>query len=59
MDEYCKCRFCKYYDSFCGCVAMGCYEHKEYKPNKKKIIEKSQETGLSVADVIALINMED
>ena len=58
IDEYNKCRFCKRYDDFDGCE-FGCINHKGFEPNKFKIIEKSKETGLSVADIIALINLEE
>lgn len=57
MDEYCKCRFCKWYDSYEGCDGWGCDHYSSYEPNKARIIEKAQEQGISVADVIALINM--
>jgi hypothetical protein len=57
MDEYDKCRFCKYYDNFDGCRKWYCENKDDYEPNKQRIIEKAKEAGLSVADVIALINM--
>jgi hypothetical protein len=38
---------------------MGCYEKDGYKPDRDKIIEKANDTGMSVADIIALINLED
>lgn len=59
MDEYDKCRFCKSYDDYDGCQNWYCERKGDYKPNKQKIIEKSRETGLSVADIVALIEMED
>ena len=59
MDEYAKCRFCKWYDNYEGCGSFTCCNNSNYKPSKQKIIEKSQDTGLSVADIIALIDMED
>ena len=57
MDEYDKCRFCTYYDNYDGCQNGWCDYKGDYKPDKRKIVEKSQETGLSVADIIALINL--
>ncbi len=59
MDEYDKCNFCKSYDNYDGCQNWYCEGKSDYKANKQKIIEKAQQTGLSVADVVALINMED
>ena len=57
-DEFNKCYFCCYYDEFDGCESVGCYNKNGYKANKNRIIEKAKEKGISVADVIALINME-
>lgn len=57
MDEYCKCRFCKSYDEYEGCEC-GCDNYEDYRPNKNKLIEKAKEAKISVADVIALVNME-
>lgn len=59
LDEYDKCRFCKKYDSFDGCTDYFCGSAiKEYfEPNRESIIEKAKEKGISVADLIALINM--
>ena len=59
MDEYDKCRFCKSYDDYDGCQNWYCAGKADFKPIKQRIIEKAKETGLRVADVIALINMED
>ena len=56
LDEYSKCRFCKLYDDYEGCEAI-CYDYDAFEPNKNKIVEKSQETGVSVSDIITLINM--
>lgn len=58
MDDWCKCCFCYYYDNYSGCWNMGCYEMDGYKPSRDKIIEKANDTGMSVADIIALINLE-
>lgn len=57
MDEYCKCRFCKLYDEYEGCVD-GCNNFEDYKPNKNKLIEKAKEKEISVSDLIALINLD-
>ena len=57
MDEYDKCRFCKSYDDYEGCTDGWCENKDSYKPNKNRIIEKAKETGLSVTDVISLIEI--
>ena len=58
LDEYSKCRFCKWHDDYDGCEAI-CNNYNSYEPNKYKLIEKSQETGLRISDIVTLINMED
>lgn len=57
MGEYDKCRFCKSYDDYEGCTSWFCENKCDYTPNRQRIIEKSQETGLSIADIVALIEM--
>lgn len=57
MEEYDKCNFCKHYDNYDGCQNWYCEGKKDFTPNKQKIIEKSQHTGLSIADIVALIEM--
>lgn len=57
ISEWNKCRFCKWnYDT--GCEAL-CTDHDEYKPDANMLIEKAEEKGISVMDVIALIEAED
>jgi hypothetical protein len=56
MDKFCKCRFCKSYDSFDGCE-WGCNNFEGYEPNKERLIEFAKEEGIRVTDVIALINL--
>ena len=56
MDEYCNCRFCKSYDEYEGCE-WGCDNFEGYESNKNRLIEKAKEKGISVADLIALINL--
>lgn len=58
MDEYCKCNFCKKYDTYDGCQDWFCSSHDSYEPSRQRIVEKAQCSGISVADVIALINLE-
>ena len=59
LDEYSKCKFCLYYDGFDGCNNWFCENKNDYKPNKNRIVEKAKEKGVSVVDLIALINMGD
>lgn len=58
MDEYCKCRFCKSYDRYEGCF-YGCDNYEGYSPDRNRIVEAAKEKGISVTDMIALINLED
>ena len=56
MSEWNKCRFCVWnYDT--GCEVF-CRDHEEYKPDPDRLIEKAKEKGISVTDVIALIEFE-
>ena len=59
MDEYDKCRFCCSYDEYDGCTNWWCNNKDAFKPYKTRIIEKAKEKDISVADVIALMNMDD
>lgn len=55
-NEFRKCDFCSCYDEYEGCE-WGCNNHEDFKPNNDRIITKAKEKGISVADVIALINI--
>lgn len=55
-NEFDKCYFCKCYDEYEGCE-WGCDNKTGFKPNHDRIIEKAKEKDISVADVIALINI--
>ena len=55
-NEYDKCYFCKSYDEYEGCE-WGCEDKKGFEPNHDRIIAKAKEKDISVADIIALINM--
>ena len=55
-NEFNKCNFCKYYDEYEGCE-FGCDNKADFVADHNKIIAKAKEKGISVADVIALINM--
>lgn len=59
MNEWSKCRFCHYYDEYDGCTAWSCNNKDGYKADKSRIIEKAKDVGISVADVIVLIEMDD
>lgn len=56
MDEFNKCNFCKWYDSYEGCE-WGCDNHESFEPVKDRLIEKAKEKGISISDLIALINL--
>ena len=55
-NEFRKCNFCSYYDEYEG-REWGCNNHEDFKPDNDRIITKAKEKGISVADVIALINI--
>jgi len=56
--EFRKCNFCKSYDEFEGCE-WGCNNYESFEPNNDRIIEKAKEKGISVADIIALITLNN
>ena len=58
MREYDKCYFCKNYDLYEGCEVPYCYNKQYFEADERKIIEKAEESGMSVADIIALMNLE-
>lgn len=59
MREYDKCRFCQSYnEEYEGCFRM-CGDHSLFEVDEAKIFEKAYEDELSVADVIALMKVED
>lgn len=55
-NEFDKCYFCKCYDEYDGCE-YGCDNKTGFEPNNDRIIAKAKEKNISVADVIALMNM--
>lgn len=55
-NEFEKCEFCTHHDSFKNCKC-SCDHYDRFKPNNERIIIKAKERGLSVADVVALINI--
>lgn len=57
VDEYDKCRFCTSWDNYDGNWDCWCNNKDGFKMDKQRLIEKAQETGLSVADIIALVEL--
>lgn len=55
-SEFRKCNFCSCYDEYEGCE-WGCNNHEGFRPDNDRIIAKAKEKGISVADVVALINI--
>ena len=54
-NEWNKCNFCKWQSDW-GCENI-CVDHDQYKPYENKLIEKAKEKGVSVADVLVLIEL--
>lgn len=52
MNEWCKCNFCT---NPCWDSCDWCSNYSAYKPDANDIVEKAKEKGMSVKDVIALI----
>lgn len=51
-----RCRCCSDYDFFRGCcVSWAC--HPEYSPSKIK--EEAESQGMTVADIVALLQLAD
>lgn len=59
MREYDKCYFCQNYKEEYECCFRRCSDHRLFEVDDDKIFEKAKESGLSVADVIALMKVED
>lgn len=55
-NEFDKCYFCRCYDEFEDCE-YGCDNKAGFEPDHDKIINKAKEKNISVADVIALMNL--
>ena len=55
-NEFDKCYFFKCYDKYEGCE-WACDNKIGFKPDHDRIIAKAKEKNISVADIIALINM--
>lgn len=53
--ESMRCRCCSNYDSFNGCRSWGC--NPEYSPFKIK--EEAEDRGMTVADIVALLQLVD
>ena len=59
MREYDKCYFCQNYKEEYECCFRRCSDHRLFEVDDDKIFEKAKESGLSVADDIALMKVED
>ena len=59
MEEFNKCRFCSKYNDYEGCTDdFCCSATRDYFiADTDRIIEKSKEKGISVSDVISLMNL--
>lgn len=55
-NEFDKCYFCRHYDEYDGCE-WGCINKIDFEPDHDRIIAKAKEKNISVADVIALMNV--
>lgn len=51
-----KCYCCKCYDSFNGCTAWDC--KNDFEISIEKIKQVSEEYGISISDITALIDFE-
>lgn len=51
-----KCYCCKCYDSFDGCTAWSCKD--DFEISIDKIKQVSEEYGMSISDITALIEFE-
>lgn len=51
-----KCYCCKCYDSFDGCAAWSCKD--DFEISIDKIKQVSEEYGVSISDITALIDFE-
>lgn len=57
MDSLKKCNFCQQYDEYEGCE-LGCDNYEDFKADKWKMVDFAHEHGISVTDLIVLIEME-
>jgi hypothetical protein len=57
LDEFDKCRFCKYWDDYDGNMECWCEDRDGFEADKRRIIEKAKEMKMSIADVVALIEL--
>ena len=56
MDDFRKCNFCQHYDEYEG-WEWGCDNYEDFKPAKWRMVEFAKKHDISVADLIALIEM--
>lgn len=56
LNEWNKCNFCRKNENG-TCRAQFCHAQSHYILDKNKIVSKAKELGISVVDVITLINL--
>ena len=60
MREFHRCKFCERYSEVYGCpIEELCEKYNRFLVDESKIFEKASEYEISVADVIALMKVED
>lgn len=58
MNEWCKCNFCKTYkygSYYSGSGCDWCSNYSSYTPDSNALIKAAKDKGISVTDVIKLI----
>lgn len=55
MHEFDRCKFCETSDVNGKCADIYCVGYCDYIMDVKKIINKADEMGVTIADIIALI----
>ena len=56
--EWNKCNFCKHETSG-KCIVPCCISHNRFRVDRDKIRNKALECQLSIADILALVYLED
>ena len=60
MREFHRCKFCERYSEVYGCrIEEFCEKYNKFLVDESEIFAKAVEAGISVADVIALMKVED
>lgn len=62
LKEFSRCNFCRHkIEDYCSQNVFGgkkCEKYDSFDVDVCKLIKKAEESGISVSDVIALINLE-